>query len=179
MRFHTARTLVLTAVLMILVWSPAFLPALRAQGAPPGFPDLVAGLKATPGCLGVETARTASGKQVIFAWFDNKTAALAWYHSEMHQQVKHQFAPNAPAREPMAGVPDDGTPIMAIASLTMTPPAGPAPGATPSVSQIAIELYRPLPGGIAAGGRFAPATLRVPGMIDAPMAAPEGPRPQR
>jgi hypothetical protein len=36
-----------------------------------GFPDLklVEGLQATPGCLGVETARTAGGKQVIFAWF--------------------------------------------------------------------------------------------------------------
>ncbi|MDT4898958.1 MAG: hypothetical protein QOH25_4035 [Acidobacteriota bacterium] len=40
-----------------------------------GFPDLVAGLKATPGCLGVETARTDSGKSVIFAWFEDKKAA--------------------------------------------------------------------------------------------------------
>ena len=27
-----------------------------------GFPDLVAAVKATPGCLGVETAKTGSGK---------------------------------------------------------------------------------------------------------------------
>jgi hypothetical protein len=37
------------------------------------FPDLVGPLKATPGCLGVETARTASGKMVIFAWFEDTT----------------------------------------------------------------------------------------------------------
>src|SRR5436190_9940646 len=51
------------------------------------FPDLVAGLKATQGCLGVETARTSSGKNVIFAWFEDKKAALRWYTSKMHMQV--------------------------------------------------------------------------------------------
>jgi hypothetical protein len=34
---------------------------------------------------------------------------------------------------------------------------------------IAIELYAPLPGGIAAGGRFAPASMNVPGLMDVPM----------
>src|ERR1044071_9190060 len=51
-----------------------------------GFPDLVGGLKATPGCLGVETAKTASGKTVIFAWFEDKKALLKWYYSAPHQQ---------------------------------------------------------------------------------------------
>ena len=35
-----------------------------------------------------------------------------------------------------------------------------------SVPQIAIELYAPLPGGLAVGGRFAPSTVRVPGMVE-------------
>src|SRR2546425_11945764 len=87
-----------------------------------GLPDLVSGLKATPGCLGVETARTSSGKQVIFAWFENKTAALAWYNSDMHQSVMRQFGGARPGRTPMADIPDDGAPIMAIASLTMAAP---------------------------------------------------------
>ena len=52
-----------------------------------GYPDLVGGLKATPGCLGVETARTDSGKQVIFAWFEDKKAVLKWYHSDVHREV--------------------------------------------------------------------------------------------
>ena len=40
------------------------------------------------------------------------------------------------------------------------------------VSQIAIELYAPLPGGLAAGGRFAPSAVKVPGLLEAPAASP-------
>src|SRR2546422_728630 len=57
------------------------------QQRPQGFPDLVGGLKAVPGCLGVETARTASGKNVIFAWFEDKKAVLNWYYSDTHQHA--------------------------------------------------------------------------------------------
>jgi len=32
------------------------------------------------------------------------------------------------------------------------------------LSQLAIEIYQPLPGGIAAGGRLAPDNLKVPKM---------------
>jgi hypothetical protein len=142
-------------------------------GQPPagGFPDLVGALKATPGCLGVETARTSSGKQVIFAWFENKKAVLNWYYSDTHRSVQKMFAPGSPARTPMADVPDDGQPVLAIASLTPSP--APASGGMPfAVSQIAIELYRPLPGGLAAGGRFSPSAMKVPGLMDVPMPTP-------
>ena len=47
------------------------------QGATDPLAGLTAALKATPGCLGIGTAMTESGKQVIFAWFENKQAALA------------------------------------------------------------------------------------------------------
>jgi hypothetical protein len=68
-------------------------------------------------------------------------------------------------------VPDEGEPVLAIASLTLTgAPTGDV--ASLPISQIAIELYRPLPGGLAAGGRFAPAGLKVPGMQIVPLAAP-------
>src|SRR2546428_3147701 len=33
---------------------------------PEGFPDLIGGLRGTPGCLGVDAARTMSGKEGIF-----------------------------------------------------------------------------------------------------------------
>jgi hypothetical protein len=71
----------------------------------------------------------------------------------------------------MPDVPDDGRPILAIASLTMpsVPPTG--GDLRSSVTQIAIELYAPLPGGIAAGGRFAPSTVKVPGMLEVPLTA--------
>ncbi len=168
MRHTTLRAIVLAALLTAIVSVPTVLTTtVRAQSPPGGFPDLVAGLKATPGCLGVETARTASGKQVIFAWFANKKAALAWYDSDVHQMAKRMVFPNAPARTPMADVPDDGTPIMAIASLTPPDNTVAGQGGAP-FSQIAIELYRPLPGGIALGGRFAPSTVTVPGMRDIP-----------
>jgi hypothetical protein len=129
-----------------------------------GYPDLVAGLKKTPGCLGVELARTVSGKQVIFAWFENRKAVLNWYRSEMHQQVMNDFFPSYVPHKPLKDVPDDG-PIMAVASITF----GGKPRfkeSTLPISQIAIELYKPITGGIFLGSRFAPESLKVPNMID-------------
>jgi hypothetical protein len=124
-----------------------------------GFPDVVAGLKATPGCLGVETARTPGGKNVVFAWFENKEAALKWYYSDMHQGAMNKFFPGE-RRKPLAFIEGDG-PILTIASVTVADKPG--VGGHP-ISQIAIELYRPLSGGIAFGGRFAPEALKVPHM---------------
>src|SRR5438093_13646287 len=42
-------------------------------------PDLRRALEAIPGCLGTEAAKTESGKEVIFAWFEDKRAVLRWY----------------------------------------------------------------------------------------------------
>src|SRR6266550_6919662 len=88
------KEIVLAALLSVLVLGPSLL-AQQAKTEGSGSPDLVAALKATPGCLGVETARTASGKQVIFAWFENKKALLDWYYSPAHQQLMTLF-PTAP-----------------------------------------------------------------------------------
>ena len=129
------------------------------------FPDLVAALKATPGCLGVETAKTGSGKQVIFAWFEDKKAVLKWYYSDMHQQVMKQFFPGRDISKPLKAVPDDSGPIMAIASITLADK--PRFKETPlPISQISIELYQPLSGGIFLGDRFAPKGLKVPKLRD-------------
>jgi hypothetical protein len=159
---NIAREVGLIVALAAVLFGPAMVAGQTAQPPSGGLPDLVGALKATPGCIGVETARTSSGKQVIFAWFENKKAVLNWYYSDTHRSVQKMFAPGASARTPMADIPDDGSPLLAIASLTLVS----APGAaTPlPVSQISIELYRPLPGGLAAGGTFAPAGLKVPGM---------------
>jgi hypothetical protein len=139
--------------------------ALAAQNPPQlPFPDLVGPLKATPGCLGVETARTASGKLVIFAWFEDKKAVLRWYNSQLHQDLVKMAGPPDPNHVPLAGIADDSGPILAVASLTLSndPPKGsPLP-----VSQIAVELYQPPPGGVFVGGRFAPNSVKVPGMRD-------------
>jgi hypothetical protein len=108
----------LALLLGLLLMTPPLL-AQVAQSPATGGPDLVAALKAVPGCLGVETARTATGKQVIFAWFQNKKALLDWYYSPVHQQLMAQFFPGATLRTPMPDVVDNGQPILAIASLTM------------------------------------------------------------
>src|SRR5262245_58325955 len=93
------RTSVLSIILGTIIWLG--LPPTPTAGDQPadkqekgkGFPDLIAALKAVPGCLGVETAKTGSGKQVIFAWFEDRKAVLKWYYSDAHQQVMKQFFP--------------------------------------------------------------------------------------
>jgi hypothetical protein len=170
--YRMVREFTLLIALALVVLSPGALLVLAQapapQGPPGGLPDLVGMLKATPGVLGVEAARTASGKQVIFAWFEDKKAALTWYYSAGHQQLIKTFASGGVlGRKPLADVPDDIGPIMAIASLTLSERPQ-VPGVQMPVSQIAIELYAPLPGGLAAGGRFAPATVKVKGLVEVP-----------
>jgi hypothetical protein len=176
MKGHKVREILAAAVLTLVVASPALIVTLRAQGAAAqnqqgGFPDLIGMLKATPGVLGVDAARgTMNGKMVIFAWFENKKAALVWYHSAGHQALMNQFSGGQRRSSgPMTDVPDDGRPILAIASLTMPNPAAAGGDLRTAVTQIAIELYAPLPGGLAAGGRFAPSTVPVPGLIEVPI----------
>jgi hypothetical protein len=159
----------LAVALCLLLFGPALFAQQRPAGLPAS-PDLVAALKASPGCLGIETARTAGGKQVIFAWFENKKALLDFYYSPVHQQLMAQFFPSATGHTPMPDVPDNGQPILAVASLTMSDKPASSITSMP-VSQIAIELYQPLPGGIALGGRFAPMTMKVPGLTDVPFPA--------
>jgi hypothetical protein len=172
--YRIAREVVIVVALALVVFSPGALVLLAQappqQGPPAGLPDLIGMLRATPGVLGVDAAQTMSGKQVIFAWFENKKAALNWYYSEGHQKLMKTFASGAiPGRTPMVHVPDDGNPILAIASITLSQQPQ-VSGVQMPVSQIAIELYAPLPGGLAAGGRFAPSTVKVKGLLEAPSA---------
>ena len=138
-------------------------PRKEAQGK--GFPGLIEDLKASPGCLGVETGKLDSGKHVVFAWFENKEALLKWYHSATHRALMKDFFPNQKFRKPLEGIPDDSGPIMAVASITFADK--PQFKETPlPISQIAIELYAPMKGGVALGGTFAPAKMKVPGLND-------------
>jgi len=179
-RRQFVRELTFAAALAATICFPLALRALAqtAASAPPAqaaaqqMPDLIAALKSTPGVLGVDAARTMSGKQAIFAWFENKQAVLNWYYSPTHQGVMRMFTDGSSrARTPLAGIPDGSGPILTIASLTMAD-AAKVDGVKLPVSQIAIELYAPLPGGLAAGGRFAPDTMKVPGMIEVPLSGP-------
>lgn len=130
-----------------------------------GFPNLIAGLKAIEGCVGVKTAQVDGGQEAIFAWFEDKDACLEWYYSDMHQGVQRKFFGQIEFREPLEGVPDDVGPILAIASITQSTKAELAETSLP-ISQIAIELYKPITGGLYLGGRFAPDKLKVPNIKD-------------
>jgi hypothetical protein len=90
---------------------------------------------------------------------------MEWYQSDMHTGVMNKFFPNRSDREPLAGIPDDSGPIMAIASITFSDKAK-FDNTTLPISQIAIELYSPVPGGLTMGGRFAPDSLKVDGLED-------------
>jgi hypothetical protein len=149
----------------------ASIEAVHGQAAMPGgFPNVVNALRAAPGCLGVETGQTASGRQVIFAWFDGKKSLVDWYHSDMHQRAMRAVYPNQVVdRQPLPDLPDDAGPILTIVSVKFAD--APAPGASmPRIVAIGIELYGPLPGGVAVGARFAPAGVKVPGLRDIDLA---------
>jgi hypothetical protein len=158
------RVLALAAILAvaIVVPQPDRAEPQTTSGRPAGFPDVVGALRTTPGCLGVETAQTASGKRVIFAWFEDKKSLVDWYHSDVHQKaMKTVFPKQAFDRQPLPDLDDASGPILAIVSVK--PAETPTPDAT-AIASIGIELYGPLPGGIAVGGRFAPAALKVRGL---------------
>lgn len=126
------------------------------------FQMLVGGLNSTPGCLGVEVAQFQSGKLSIFAWFENKAAALRWYNHPIHRGASGAFFPNGTGTGddfvPMAHITDEDSPIMVIATLT---PNREAQAGGPPLSQISIELYQPLQGGLAVGGRLTPREVAI------------------
>jgi hypothetical protein len=171
-RMKQLRELGAVLVLAAAIFTPA---VIAAQQAPPngGLPDLIGALKATPGVLGVDAGQMMSGKQVIFAWFENKQAVLNWYNSDVHRQVMNGFSSAGRRPEgPLAGIKDDSGPILTIASITVDREAMKTGDLKAATKQIAIELYAPLPGGLALGGRFAPSTVKVPGLLDVPAPKP-------
>ena len=153
-----------------LAWAQQGSRASQAHGATPAqnsgqaMPDLIGALQSVEGCLGVDAGQFRSGKQVIFAWFENKAAAMRWYNHDVHQGAMASFVTVDSGSKPMAGVPDD-VPILAIASITYSDKPHFKEINLP-ISQIAIELYTPLKGGIHLGGTFAPASMKVDGIQD-------------
>ncbi len=158
------------ALTLLCAWAG---PA-HAQAPAAGFPSVLSALRASPGCLGVETGQTSSGRQVIFAWFEDKKSLVGWYHSAAHQQAMRTVFPDQNFdRQPLPDLAEDSGPILAIVSVKFGD--APTPGATSRrISSIGIELYGPLPGGVAVGGRFAPPGLKVRGLREIDLGAPQG-----
>lgn len=131
---------------------------------------LVSGLKATDGCILVDTGKTQSGRNCIFAWFESKEAVMRWYYSDTHQGAMRALMGGTPgeAHVPMKSVPDDVGPVLVIASLV--------PSAERSVKQvnmpisaISIELYKPLPAGAFIGSSFGPPEIYGGAIHEYPM----------
>jgi hypothetical protein len=164
MNFGRAREIAIAASFALALLAAWWTPAV-AQTPSPGFPNVVDALRTTPGCLGVETGQTSGGKQVIFAWFEDKKSLVGWYHSGVHQRAMKTVFPNLTFdRQPLPDLSEDSGPILAIVSVKFDA-AAPGPDARPRrMSSIGIELYGPLPGGVAVGGRFAPAAIKVRGL---------------
>jgi hypothetical protein len=101
---------------------------------------------------------------VIFAWFEGKQALVDWYYSDAHQNaMKAVFPGQSFDRTPLPDLAEDSGPILTIVSVKFAEPPRPdAP--SPSIVSIGIELYGPLPGGVAVGGRFAPPAVKVRGL---------------
>ncbi|PYN82701.1 MAG: hypothetical protein DMD97_00415 [Candidatus Rokuibacteriota bacterium] len=107
---------------------------------------------------------------MIFAWFEGKKALVDWYHSDVHQRAMRSVYPGQVFdRQPLPDLPENTGPILTIVSVKFA--GAPALGASaPRIVSIGIELYAPLPGGVAVGGRFAPEALKVPGLRDIDLA---------
>lgn len=155
--------LVIAAGVCGAAWQPADEPPGRQGRGPDIAGMLVEGLENSPGCLGVDAGRFQSGKMAIIGWFENKAAVLAWYNSPVHQRIMSRISGGDDQQEALAYVTDENTPIMVIASITPTKQGG-APGSGMPFSQIAIELYAPLPGGAYINSRLAPEAFEVPHM---------------
>jgi hypothetical protein len=75
---------------------------------------------------------------------------------EVHQKaMKTAFPSQIFDREPLPDTPEDSGPILAIVSF-------------------GIELYTPLPGGVAVGGRFAPGAIKVRGLREIELGSAQG-----
>ena len=158
---RTASIVVATVLVALGGLAGAFQGAApRAKGGGSGFEGLTATIKESPGCLGVETAKTSSGKEVLFAWFEDKAAIETWYYGDAHRAMMKQFSPASKlTRRGLGRLPEKDGPILVIAS--MTPNDKPTKDNPAPFKQLAIETYQPLDESLAINGRFAPETLKL------------------
>jgi hypothetical protein len=115
----------------------------------------IAQLRNFQGCLGVDVAQTALGKNCIFVVFRDKQAAVNWYNSEIHQRLVSKVSFYREGDHvPLSNVPDGAGPLLLVATLT---PAHNAPDGVPGAVFLSIEIFEHLPAGVRFGkGMFLP-----------------------
>lgn len=137
-----------------------------APAPPPNMGEMLAeGIRSVEGALGAELGQFESGKLAIVGWFEDKAAAVRWYNHPMHRMLMR--GAGGAGGPPLAHVGDDEGPIMVIATITMAEkPEQRLPNIPIPVSQIAIEMFKPLPGGAFINSRFSPKEFKVEHMRD-------------
>lgn len=153
---------------------PADRPSASANGKArnPGaaFDGVLAALKNSPGCYGIETAQTSSGKQVVFAWFKDREAVIDWYYSDAHQQLMGMLGDDAVTTDPLQGVAEGEGPLMCVAAVTWKKPSDSSKPAAEGgdyqpqipISQISVEVFKPVTAAKAFNGAFSPAEALLP-----------------
>ena len=134
---------------------------------------LVKEIESVEGNLGVKTARTHDGDELIFAWFEDKPALMRWFRHDYHRKLLRD-----------AGRPEDGVaarhfgdtvgPILVIASVQYRGAPGSLEGSMfddpdgRKPLRFAIEYYTPMPGGAYFASPFAPPAVatRLHGLRD-------------
>ena len=135
--------------------------------------ELLSALRSVDGVYGVKSARVHDGTELIFAWFEDKSAVLRWFEHSYHRKLLRD-----------AGRPEDNVaaehfgdkvgPILVVASVAYAPARGsihasmfddPVAGRP---TRFAIEYYTPLPGGAYMIEPFAPPGVqqRINGLRD-------------
>lgn len=121
---------------------------------------LINSLKTVDGCLGVDAGQMSSGKNSIFAWFEDAEAARRWYHHPTHRAMLAMAGGVVDNdSKPLAHV-EEGVPLMVIASLTFSDRPQ-IEGIPIPISQISIEVYQAAPGGAYINGKLAPESFKV------------------
>lgn len=163
---------ILAASVMLSTHAPAAQPD-RIEQAHAASQKLVEAIGSVDGMLGMHTARSHDGIELIMAWFEDRAAVMRWFLHPYHRKLLRD-----------AGRPEDYVaaehfgndvgPILVIASVAyrdqpvslagsmFDDPQGRRP------SRFAIEYYVPLPGGAYMVEPFAPARAagRVPHLRD-------------
>ncbi len=122
-------------------------------------------LRSFDGVLGVRAMRwEGESREALFAWFEDKAAALDWYYSAEHVDAAEAMLTKSIDRqeEPLAHVADDSGPLLIIFYVAADPTAEIPDGLSLPLTALSMEIYQPLPGGTSIRGRFTPESVEIP-----------------
>lgn len=146
-----------TTIFALAAVAAVTVPSAKAQG----LDFFVSAMKSAPGCLGLENAKVQGGRLALFGWFESAASADAFIQGPVCQGMR-QLA-KIPETAVVKPTPVKG-PVLVIASFTPSK----NPQEPMGLAQLALERMTPVTGGFAYGGRFAPETVKVPGLISVP-----------